>query len=52
MIQHCYISVLSPNGTLGLAALNDDTVDWLKRTALNIWRQDQLKRSRNMQPEL
>jgi len=25
-----------PNGTLGLAALDDDTVDWLKRTALNI----------------
>jgi len=25
-----------PNGTLGLAALDDDTVDWLKRTTLNI----------------
>jgi len=24
------------NGTLGLAALDDNTVDWLKRTALNI----------------
>jgi len=23
-----------PYGTLGLAALDDDTVDWLKRTAL------------------
>jgi len=27
-----------PNGTLGMAALDDDTVDWLKRTTLNIWR--------------
>jgi len=25
-----------PNGTLGLAALDDDTVDRLKRTTLNI----------------
>jgi len=25
-----------PNGTFGLAALNDDTVDGLKRTVLNI----------------
>jgi len=25
-----------PNGTLGLAALDNDTVDWLKRTVLNI----------------
>jgi len=25
-----------PNGTLGLAALDDDTVDWLKRIALKI----------------
>jgi len=25
-----------PNGTLGLTALDDDTVDWLKTTALNI----------------
>jgi len=25
-----------PNGALGLAALGDDTVDWLKRTALKI----------------
>jgi len=24
------------NGTLGLVALDDDTVDWLKTTALNI----------------
>jgi len=25
-----------PKGTLGLAALDDDTVDWLLRTALSI----------------
>jgi len=25
-----------PNGTLGLTALDDDTLDWLKRTALKI----------------
>jgi len=25
-----------PNGTLGLAALDDDSVNWLKRTALKI----------------
>jgi len=25
-----------PSGTLGLATLDDDTVDWLKTTALNI----------------
>jgi len=25
------------NGTLGLAAFDDDTVDWFKTTALNIW---------------
>jgi len=25
-----------PNGALGLAALDDDTVDWLKRTKLSI----------------
>jgi len=25
-----------PNGILGLAALDDNTVDWLKRTTLNI----------------
>jgi len=32
-----------PNGTLGLAALDDDTVDWLKRSTLNIWWQDRPK---------
>jgi len=26
-----------PNGTLGLAALDDDTVDWLQTAALCIW---------------
>jgi len=25
-----------PNGTVGLAALDDDTVDWLQITSLNI----------------
>jgi len=25
-----------PNGTLDMVALENDTVDWLKRTALNI----------------
>jgi len=25
-----------PNGTLGLVALDDDIVEWLKTTALNI----------------
>jgi len=25
-----------PNGTLGLAAVDDDTVDWLKKTAFSI----------------
>jgi len=34
-----------PNETLGLATLGDDTVDWLKRTAMNI-RQDRPKRRR------
>jgi len=36
-----------PNATLGLAALDDDAVDWLKRTALNIWWQDRLKGRRS-----
>jgi len=29
-----------------LMIVNDDTVDWLKRTALNIWWQDRPKRRR------
>jgi len=37
-----------PNRILGLAALDDGTVDWLKRTTLNIWRQDRLERKRNL----
>jgi len=35
-----------PNGTLGLAALDDDTVNWLKRTALKIWWQGRPKQRR------
>jgi len=30
-------------GILGLTALDDFTVDWLKKTALNIWWQDRPK---------
>jgi len=35
-----HTSLLShpPNGTLGLAALDNDTVDWLKRTGHLLWR--------------
>jgi len=36
ILASCPLYHLS-NGTLRLAALDDDTVDWLKRTALNIW---------------
>jgi len=41
ILASCYL-YQSPNGKLGLAALDDDTVDWLKRTALNIWWQDRV----------
>jgi len=42
MVDHTHYTVAScllyhpPNGTLSLATLDDDTVDWLKTTALNI----------------
>jgi len=49
ILASCPMLYHPPNGTLGLAALNNDNVDWLQTTALYIWWNNRPKRRRGTQ---